>query len=104
MRAQGAELLAISVDDVSGAQRMQQTVGASYPVLADPTRATSEAYGVFVLLGDGVAAPATILADSERLVAIQVGRNISDRPSAASILDALRQYNDGEEAPGLQSG
>ena len=37
---------------------MQQTVGASYPILADPTRATAQAYGVFDLLGDGVAAPA----------------------------------------------
>ena len=58
---------------------------------------------MFDLLGDGVAAPATILVDSERVVAIQVGQSIGDRPSAASVLDTLRQYNAGTEAPGLQS-
>lgn len=82
---------------------MQQTVGASYPILADPTRAAARAYGVFDLLGDGVAAPATLLVDADGLIATQVGRTIGDRPSAAAILDALRQYNDGETAPGLQS-
>ena len=61
-----------------------------------PTRATAQAYGVFDLLGDGVAAPATLLVDSDGIVAAQVGQSIGDRPSATAILDALRLYNGGE--------
>lgn len=104
IRGQGAELLAISTDDIGGAQRMQQTVGATFRVLADPTRATAEAYRVFDLLGDGVAAPATFIVDADSLIAVHVGSSIGDRPSAASLLHTLRQYNDGELTPGLQSG
>lgn len=104
IRGQGAEILAISTDDIGGAQRMQQTVGATFPVLADPTRATAEAYRVFDLLGDGVAAPATFIVDADSLIAVHVGSSIGDRPSAASLLHTLRQYNDGELTPGLQSG
>lgn len=83
---------------------MQQTVGATFRVLADPTRATAEAYRVFDLLGDGVAAPATFVVDADSLIAVHVGSSIGDRPSAASLLHTLRQYNDGELTPGLQSG
>ena len=83
---------------------MQQTVGATFPVLADPTRATAESYRVFDLLGDGVAAPATFIVDADSLIAVHVGSSIGDRPSAASLLHTLRQYNDGELTPGLQSG
>ena len=78
---------------------MQQTVGATFPVLADPTRATAEAYLVFDLLGDGVAAPATFIVDADNLIAVHVGSSIGDRPSAASLLHTLRQYNAGEWGP-----
>ena len=95
MRSLGAELIALSTDDIPRAQNMQQRTGASYPVLADPDRAVARAYGVFDLLGDGVAAPATIIMTSERVVVEHVGRDISDRPSPAAILHELRQLKAG---------
>lgn len=78
---------------------MQQRVGARYPVLADPDHAVAEEYGVFDRLGDGVAAPTTIIMTSERLVAMQVGEAIGDRPTTASILHTLRQLKAGELEP-----
>lgn len=96
MRALGAELIAISTDDVPRAQNMRQRTGARYPVLADPDQAVAKAYGVFNLLGDGVAAPATIILTSERVITEHVGRDIGDRPSPAAILHTLRQFKAGE--------
>ena len=101
MRAEGAELLAISVDDIAGAQRMRHAANAQFPILADPTHSAAMAYGLFNLLGDGYAAPATILLDSNEMIAVDVGLNVGDYPSAASILDALRLYNaHGQVPPG----
>ena len=82
---------------------MQERVGARYPVLADPDHAVAEQYGVFDLLGDGVAAPTTIILTSERLVAMQVGQTIGDRPTTASILHKLRQLKAGELEPAAAS-
>ena len=82
---------------------MQERVGARYPVLADPNRRVAEAYGVFDLLGDGVAAPTTIILTSDRIVAMQVGQSIGDRPSTASILHTLRQLKAGELDPAAAS-
>ena len=45
---------------------------------------------------DGAPAPATFIVDSDSLVALHVGSSIGDRPSAASLLYTLRQYNAGE--------
>jgi len=82
---------------------MQERVGARYPVLADPNHRVAEEYGVFNLLGDGVAAPATIIMTSDRIVAMQVGQDIGDRPSTASILHTLRQLKAGELEPSAAS-
>lgn len=103
MRALDAELIALSTDDVPRAQNMQQRTGARYPVLADPDQAVAKAYGVFDLLGDGVAAPTTIILTSDRIVAMQIGQDIGDRPSTASILHTLRQLKAGELEPAAAS-
>ena len=96
IRELGAELIALSTDNVTNAQNMQQRTGARYPVLADPDQAVARAYGVFDLLGDGVAAPATIIMTADRVIAEQVGQTIQDRPSAAAIIHTLRQFQAGE--------
>lgn len=85
-------MLAISVDDLHNARQMQQLTGVSFPVLADPGHAAASAYGVFNLLGDGVAAPAAfvVTADGARGY---IGQDIADRVPAAVILDLLRDLN-----------
>ena len=66
-------------------------MGAEYPLLADPTREASKSYGVFNLLGDGVAAPAVFIINPDRSIRWSyVGRDIVDRPTTASILTRLR--------------
>ena len=56
-RARKAEVLALAYQDVSRAQLMDNVVQADYPILADADHAVADAYGVFNLLGDGVATP-----------------------------------------------
>lgn len=92
IRAQGAELLAISVDDLSGAQRMREHASAEFPVLSDADAGVARRYQVFDLLGDGVAAPATFILDGGlRIVAGAVGDDIGARVPAQVIVNTLRE-------------
>ena len=73
---------------------MQQITGVSFPVLADPGHTVASAYGVFDLLGDGVAAPATFIVTADG-VRGYVGRDIADRVPAAEIVRLLGEINGG---------
>ena len=73
---------------------MAEHTRASFPVLSDADHLVTGSYGLFDLLDDGVSAPATLILnrDSE-LIGSQVGSSVSDRASAASILQFLRERN-----------
>jgi len=59
-------------------------------MLADSKHKVAEAYGVYNLLGDGLAAPAVFVIDTDgRIVWSYVGRNSSDRPNTQAILEHL---------------
>jgi len=89
-RARNAEILALAVQDVSRAQQMAQLVRAEYPTLADANHAVAGAYGVFNLLGDGVATPSVFVIDSNGIIVwSHVGKDANDRPSVAEILTHL---------------
>ena len=63
---------------------------AGFPILTDPTGAAARSYGVFDLLGDGVAAPATfIIAGDGGIVWHQIGDDIADRATPSEILARL---------------
>ena len=69
---------------------MTAWAGAAFPVLADPDGATARSYGVFDLLGDGVAAPATFIVRKDGSIGWhQVGADITDRATVEEILAAL---------------
>jgi peroxiredoxin Q/BCP len=86
-RVRKAEILALAVQDVSHAQVMDQIVQADYPILADVDHAVADAYGVFNLLGDGVATPSVFVMDpAGRIVWSYVGKDANDRPSPADVL------------------
>ena len=86
------EILALAVHDMTGAQRVAQVTGAAYPILADPDHAVADAYGVYNLLGDGVATPAVFIVDqSGQIVWSYVGQSASDRPNVQTILENLPQ-------------
>ena len=89
------ELLAISMDGVSNAANMAATTGATFPILADPEGAATRDYGVFDLLGDGLAAPATfIVARDGTILWRHVGHDIAERPSASEVLRRVSELVD----------
>jgi peroxiredoxin len=85
-----AEVLGLAAQDVARAKSMEERTGASFPLLADPDHAAADAYGVFDLLGDGVATPSVFIVDPDgHIVWSYVGQNTADRPSADTILSHL---------------
>ncbi len=86
-RARGAAVLAVAVQDAARAQTMQRLVGAEYPILADADHAVADAYHVYNLLSDGVAAPAVFVIDARgEIVWSYIGKDANDRLPAAQIL------------------
>ena len=91
IRAEGAELVAVSVDDIDAARRMMTHVDARFPILADPSHRAASAYGIFDLLDDGVAAPATYVIGHDEVLGFSVGQNIADRVPASAIIELLQE-------------
>lgn len=86
----GVQLVAISTDGMGDARNMATLSGATYPVIPDPDTRISRSYGVFDLLGDGVAAPAVfVIASTGEIAWRYIGRDIADRPTTAEILGKL---------------
>jgi peroxiredoxin Q/BCP len=89
-RSHKAEILAVAFQDGSRAQTMAQAIQAEFPILADADHAVADAYGVFNLLGDGVATPSVFVIDpSGRIVWLHVGQDAGDRPAPNELLAHL---------------
>jgi peroxiredoxin len=77
----------VAFQDVARAQQMHDLVQAQYPILADADHAVAEAYGVFNLLGDGVATPSVFVIDPNGQISWSfISQDPNVRPSAADIL------------------
>ena len=86
----GGEVIALAVAPVTSVNATQQATGATYPLLADPAHRVAEAYGVYNLLGDGLAAPSVFVIETDGHIAwSHVGQHPGDRPSAQTILEQL---------------
>ena len=89
-----AEVIAISTDDLSGAARVVKALGLEFPILYDPDAGVVTEYGVYNLLGDRYATPATFVLDKDGNIRWQyIGTSKSDRPSNAAIFAKLREIN-----------
>ena len=89
-RKAGGEVIALAVAPVTSVNTTQQSIGAPYPLLADPAHQVAEAYGVYNLLGDGLAAPSVFVIEADGHIAWSyVGWHSGDRPSAQAILGRM---------------
>ena len=87
----GAQILAVSTDDLSQAEFAVKKLGLQFPVLQDPGGRVSTEYQVFDLLNDGVAAPSTFLLDKDGAIRWQyIGKSKSDRPANSQIIGQLQ--------------
>ena len=85
-----AQVLAISTDDLSGAQRVASLIGIPFPILYNKDADVVKAYGVYDLLDDGLATPATFIIDKQGVIRWKrVGSRVGDRPPASKVLEEL---------------
>lgn len=99
-RALSAEALAISVDDAATHRRwIAEVLGpVALPLVADPDRAISRAYGA-LLEAEGVSARATFLVDPQGVVQYAAFHNLRVGRSISEILRVLEALRTGERAP-----
>lgn len=94
IRAQGAELLAISVDSAADAQRMANHVQASFPVLYDENQSVLAIYGLTGALGENGFTSATFILDRHRSLRIDpVGSTPFNQLPGQTIVNILRDLN-----------
>lgn len=80
-------LLAISMDGQRDALNMAVLTGAEFPILSDKDGLVAKEYGVYNLLGDGVATPSVFVLNQDGVILWSyIGNSVSDRPSAEDIL------------------
>ena len=90
-----AEVLAISTDDLNDSKSLVESVGIEFPVLYNPEADVVRQYGVFNLLGDGLATTSTFIVDkSGRIRFMHIGEHIGDQASTSRIFDVLRSLRD----------
>lgn len=87
-RDAGAEVVALAVAPLSSVEGVRRVIEPPYPLLADPDHAVAAAFNVYDLFGDGLAAPATFVIDTDgTIVWSYVGQSAGDRPSPQTILN-----------------
>jgi peroxiredoxin len=93
IKAAGADLLAISVDDQSYAWSMGQTTGAKFNILSDSDKKTITAYGIVnTQERGGIAKPAIFILDKEgRIRYMHIGKDASDRPPDEAIIEEVKK-------------
>ena len=87
-----AEVLAVSVDDLRGAESIFGGIGIPFHVLYDPDTGVVKKYGVYDILPDSrrLAAPSTFIIDRNGIIRWKyVANRYTDRPPANQVLAQL---------------
>ena len=98
LRAAGAELVAISVDDAARAEPVRQELGIKFPLLCDTRREVVKKYGL-LNSGEkgGIAFPASFVIDRERVVRFRALEDVASRVSVDQLLELVRELGRGVE-------
>ena len=91
IKALGAEIIAVSADDLTGAAALVRQFNLPFPVLySSGLPDVPEKYGVWELHEPNLAAPAVFLIDrTGRLVWSEISTNYRDRTSTDEIVQRL---------------
>ena len=85
-----AQVVALAVASPSSVSGAQQAASAAYPVLSDANHQAAEAFGVYNLLKDNLAAPSVFVIDTDgQIVWRYIGQGPQDRPGVQQILNNL---------------
>ena len=84
------EVLAISADDLAGAEKIIARVdGIPFPILYDPETGVIHDYGADKKVGR-LAIPITFVIDKDGIIRWKYVGTVLDRPSVATVVDQLR--------------
>ena len=88
IEAHDAVVLAVSADDLSGAQGAAQSWGPPFPILYNPDKTVIDTYGV---RAGNIATPATFVIDKNGTIRWRyIGGNKTDRPSPAAVIAQIQ--------------
>jgi peroxiredoxin len=92
IQAFDAEVLAVSTDDLQGADYAVMYFGAPFPILYDPSTQVPRSYNVYNLHGDGLASASVFLIDKKgNLRFKEIGAVYSHQVPASKIINELRK-------------
>ena len=88
-------MIAVSTDNLSGAEQSVALFGAQYPILyTAKDSSVPESFGVFNLHGDGLASASVFLvSDANEIVWSSIGTSYTHQVKASEILDQIELYN-----------
>lgn len=88
IEAHDAIVLAVSADDLSGAQEAAMNWGPPFPILYNPDKTVIDTYGV---RAGNIATPSTFIIDKNGTIRWRyIGGNKNDRPSPAAVIAQIQ--------------
>ena len=88
IKKEDAIILAVSADDLKGAEGAAHQWGAPFPILSDSDRAAINAYGV--LAENNIAKPSTFIIDKNGVIRWKYVGSTGDRPEPETVLQQLQ--------------
>lgn len=95
IEALGTEVIAVSTDNLTGAEYAVKQFGAQFHIAyTSGDSAVPGKYGVFNLHGDGLASASTFIVGKDgQLKWSSIGKRYSEHVSAATIVDQLKSVS-----------
>ena len=88
IKKQDAIILAVSADNLEGAEGAAHQWGAPFPILSDSDRAVINDYGV--LADNNIAKPSTFIIDKSGVIRWKYVGSTGDRPEPETVLQQLQ--------------
>lgn len=98
IKAQGAQILAVSADDAEKAQKTAAERGLTFPVIPDPEKKLIDLFGVSNLAKEGIAWPAVIIIRQDGTVGYTYAHPKGIRMQAAELLTRLQALPEAAKA------
>ena len=90
IRGLDPEILAVSNDQLTGAERAIDHLDLGFPALFDPEAVVIERFDVYDTLNDGYATPSVFVIDKSGDIRWEyVGRHYNDRPTNQQVIAQL---------------
>jgi peroxiredoxin len=89
-----AEVLAVSTDDLRGAESVVERLGLEFPILYDSEATVVREYGVYNLNHDSLATPSAFVIDKSGEIRWKhIGEGRYDHATNQQIIDALLELS-----------